>query len=474
MAMSSLEPYGQRKATSPRDARVRDDDERWHVRLTDDDVKLMTLEQLDDAYRLSIVDSETALWKPGMREWQPLRIIAGIEPDEEDEVDVEPEITRVGPTPYDVTPHAPTVPVQRVLPVPKAPLRSSPPPARSTPPPPRLVSMLPPAPVARPTRAAPACVPLARVTSIAAPVAAAPAPVRSHQQVAPQPQAEIPWSLVSVPPVALSVAPVRYPHPEQRSGGFGRLLLGLAFLAGSAVSLYRNDVLLNWARAGHFENQFLSAEQRLLGGPVFGTVRAVATFAPLWEPTSKSAPAAAETVLAAPEANAPRPAAAPSNPPVAREVVPPPAQPKASAIVVPTTEAAPKQAPKPKAEPPARAAAAASRPPTAPTTPRSPRARPATSVATNTPPARSGAKASSSGPAAVQVRLDEEPEATPQPSKSKKAVASVPASVPAPPLTSATGAKIGLDDAIRNAASRKTPKKKKSAADEYDPLNPDL
>jgi hypothetical protein len=451
MAMSSLEPYGQRRGASPRDARGHDD-ERWHVRLTDDDVKLMTLEQLDDAYRLSIVDSETALWKPGMREWQPLRIVAGLEPDDEEavEVDVEPEITRVGPTPYDVTPHAP---VQRMLPESNPFLRSSPPRARSTPPPPRLVSTHRPAPVAPAPRSV-VVPPAPRSVAPLALIPPAPTPAPSY----PQPRAQMAWNPISVPPVALSVAPA--PYDGKSSGGFGRLLLAAAFLAGSAVSLYRNDVLLGWARAGHIENQFLSAEQRLLGGPAFGTVRAVATSAALWEPTPTPTPVRQFT-----EASKPAPerettdktATALSTLPVAREGSALPEQPTASAI--PATKAAAE--PKPRAQPPSK--------PAAPPSPsRALQSRPTTSVAKNTPPTRTAAKATAS-PAATPVRLDEDPQPDARPPKSKKEVAT-----PDLPLPPGAGAKATLDDAIRSAAARKTPKKKKSAASEYDPLNPDL
>jgi len=39
------------------------DDEKWHVALAPDEVKIVSLEQLDDLFRLSIVDAETKVWK---------------------------------------------------------------------------------------------------------------------------------------------------------------------------------------------------------------------------------------------------------------------------------------------------------------------------------------------------------------------------------------------------------------------------
>jgi hypothetical protein len=52
--------------------------ELWFVLLADDEVKRMTLEQLDDAYRLDIVDAKTRVWRPGMREWDTLGKVADL------------------------------------------------------------------------------------------------------------------------------------------------------------------------------------------------------------------------------------------------------------------------------------------------------------------------------------------------------------------------------------------------------------
>src|SRR5450755_4108392 len=95
------------------------DDEKWHVALAPGEVKIVSLEQLDDLFRLSIVDSETKVWQEGMTEWQPLGVIAGIE-------------DKPAPEP------------KRSHPKPPSP-RSSPPPAprRSVPSPPRPPSRAP-------------------------------------------------------------------------------------------------------------------------------------------------------------------------------------------------------------------------------------------------------------------------------------------------------------------------------------------
>jgi hypothetical protein len=225
--------------------------------------------------------------------------------------------------------------------------------------------------------------------------------------------------------------------------------------------LYRNDVLLDWARAGHFENQFLSAEQRLLGGPAFGTVRAVAASATLWEPTPKSAPGpqiiATEASRPAPAPEALHAATALSTLPLAHEDDALPEHPTGS--VVPAAKAP--LEPKAKTEPASK--------PALPPLPRAPEARPTTSVAKNAPPVRSAAKANTASPAATPVRLDEEAAPDSRQVKGKKEILP-----PDPSVASRGSTKATLDDAIRSAASRKTPKKKKSGASEYDPLNPDL
>jgi hypothetical protein len=57
-------------------------DDQWHVRVGNE-VKVLTLEQLDDLFRLEIIDSETKVWQPGMPEWLPLSVVAGMEDSDE-------------------------------------------------------------------------------------------------------------------------------------------------------------------------------------------------------------------------------------------------------------------------------------------------------------------------------------------------------------------------------------------------------
>ena len=53
-------------------------DDQWHVRVGSEE-KVLTLDQLDDLFRLEIIDGETKVWQPGMPEWLPLSVVAGMD-----------------------------------------------------------------------------------------------------------------------------------------------------------------------------------------------------------------------------------------------------------------------------------------------------------------------------------------------------------------------------------------------------------
>src|SRR5436190_1129288 len=71
------------------------DNEIWHVMLASDDVKRMNVDQLDDAFRLSLVDASTMVWKGGMATWRRLGSIAGLDAGD----DYEESITKQAPPP---------------------------------------------------------------------------------------------------------------------------------------------------------------------------------------------------------------------------------------------------------------------------------------------------------------------------------------------------------------------------------------
>ena len=238
------------------------EDEKWHVALAPGEVKVVSLEQLDDLYRLSIVDSETKVWQTGMSEWQPLRVIAGLD-------------------------DAPAPEPKRTHPRPPSP--------RSAPPPPRPPSRAPAPQYAQPIAFA-----------ATQPAFVAPLPVPAAMP-----------ALHSVRPLVVSARPM----PPRSGGGFGRFLIGLAVLGGVGVTAYRNGLLHDVASAQHFEGAFGRLEAAL-GGPSFGTLRAVEkstataalTLQPMLNaslPSEAARPARVE------------PTAAPAAPPVTQAAQPP-------------------------------------------------------------------------------------------------------------------------------------------------------
>ena len=186
------------------------DGDEWHVELAPGDVKVVSLEQLDDLFRLSIVDAETKVWQDGMSEWEPLRVIAGLD---------EP----------------------------------APEPKRSYPKPPSPRT-LPPSPRPRSVALAPGSFSMALAAT--EPAFVAPTSVREF---------------ASVRPLVVSQVP---PLASGRRGGFGRFLIGVALIAGVAVSLYRNGFVREAAHAVH-QDALEARLESTLGGPSFGTLRAV-------------------------------------------------------------------------------------------------------------------------------------------------------------------------------------------------------
>jgi hypothetical protein len=51
----------------------------WFVAVASDDIKQMNVDQLDEAFRLGVITSETAVWTEGMEAWAPLGQVADLE-----------------------------------------------------------------------------------------------------------------------------------------------------------------------------------------------------------------------------------------------------------------------------------------------------------------------------------------------------------------------------------------------------------
>lgn len=254
------------------------DDDRWHVILASGETKVLTLEQLDDLFRLDIIDADTKVWQPGMPEWEPLSVVAGLEP----------------PTEIKVAPPPP-------------PSRRPVPPRKPTP----ALAAVPPAPVRTPLGAAPASLPprSAAVHTLSGRAVTLPwseqaAPVGASASVT------LPWggtsrapgaaqavSALAMPeslrPMVLSEAPA--PMAAPRPNRLGSVLVALAIVAGAGISLYRNDVLRDVAQSTGQERHYAQLEAAL-GSPGFGTPRAVkelsAASLPLRSPPEAAVPAA--------------------------------------------------------------------------------------------------------------------------------------------------------------------------------------
>jgi hypothetical protein len=181
-----------------------DVEEIWYAQMPSGEVKQLTLEQLDDFYRVDVISEQTPIWKEGMNQWLPLGMAAGI---------------------AEASP----------LPVVQSPVRVAPQPTGTS--------------VPTPTKVAP---PASKVAAIApAAVTVAPVPV------------------LSAPPMVTTIAP-----PQPASAG-GKWLVRLCIAAGVFAALLRNDVLFSAAQAARQQSGYTQLEQQSLGGPGFGTLRAV-------------------------------------------------------------------------------------------------------------------------------------------------------------------------------------------------------
>ncbi len=61
----------------------------WHVAVASDDIKQMSVDQLDEAFRLGVISSETPVWTEGMDAWAPLGEVADLDGDGDGDGDVE-------------------------------------------------------------------------------------------------------------------------------------------------------------------------------------------------------------------------------------------------------------------------------------------------------------------------------------------------------------------------------------------------
>jgi hypothetical protein len=215
-----------------------DEEQRWHVRIAPGEVKVLTLEQVDDLFRLDMIDEDTLLRQDGTEQWLPLRVVAGLDEDEAPAPSAAPA-PPPPPPPVRSAPPPPPPPIPPPSPSERAPFAPSP-------------SFIPPAPVSR----APTPPPPSLAPAVATSLPSAPSP--------------------SVAPPALATFPVAVAAPiaAQRPSRAEPALIGLAVLLGLLVTLYRNGALATlFASAG--QSAAYGSLESSLGGPGFGTPRAV-------------------------------------------------------------------------------------------------------------------------------------------------------------------------------------------------------
>jgi len=359
----------------------------WHVLLGPGETKVLSLEQVDDLFRLDIISAETPVWQPGMTEWLPLSVVAGLDDDEDETIAHEPARAFIPP------PHrgAPPLPDRRPPPPhqlrntaqglgPQAAQAAQGAFAQSYAQPPMInpATIQPQDPYAAtyPAQpygsAAPRQYPQTDAYGLSMTQSAQFAP-----SVAP---AANPWSAPaeSVRPVVMSGRP-SYETPRSSGGWGGRFVMTLALLGSLGVTAYRNDWMRPAALSVGREASYLQIE-RSLGGPGFGTPRAVQTLGSSFGAASLGDAAAPAFTSSTTTERAPT--TIPSPPPIAAPVVAAPTS-TTTATAAPTTpsESAPTQ------REPERAAATKATPE---------RARPAAPAERPRPSTNSGSRRTSS------------------------------------------------------------------------------
>ncbi|WP_438041788.1 DUF4339 domain-containing protein [Sorangium sp. So ce128] len=208
---------------------------------------MLTLDKLDDLFRLDVIDETTKIWRPGMAAWQPLGVVAGIEP-------TPPEPAQVqGPPPSTARRGPPPPPARRSMdsdhPTPVASNMFSTMPLGAT------------MPIGALDDSSPH---LVTRTEVQAPPAAMLAASRPTSP---------PWMPEAREPELFNESPYAAPRARE-TGRAQRLTLALSVVAGLVVTLYRNDVLLDAARSSGHQGVYLKVETAL-GGPGFGTPRSI-------------------------------------------------------------------------------------------------------------------------------------------------------------------------------------------------------
>lgn len=290
-------------------------EEMWHVQIEPGEVKHLTLEQLDDMFRLELISGDTLVWQPGMEKALPLSIVAGIDDDEEEVsevMEIEPElIPEPAYSPRSVAPASsgyrastavsawPTAPASAPAPVSAYPsVAPAPASARPSAVSPALASTYPSTAPAYPS-APPASSAYPPVVSAYPSASAAPASVRQPTM---QPAATA-IATATAAPIAPAMPSPDFYSPESlrpitmsdmpglRGSGsskVGKILIGVAIAAGLLVTLYRNDLLRPMAESAGQKSTYEKFESAL-GAPGFGTPQGVNQMSAMLNPAAAAA-----------------------------------------------------------------------------------------------------------------------------------------------------------------------------------------
>jgi hypothetical protein len=237
------------------------EDEHWHVLMGPGEVKVLSLEQLDDFFRLEVIDESTFVWQDGMKDWAPLSQVAGLDADApEEEKPTEP----LGFPPV-AFPQRASAAHQVVAPEP-AHL------------PPAAAPSVPPASTTRPVgSSAPSSstFPVSSTSSVSSPVQPSWAP-----SAVPLAQASPSVPAAAARPDSLQPLTVAQPTmaPRARERAARWPWVGAAVL-GTLVTLYRNDVLHDVAHASG-QAALYDGFEAVFGPPGFGTPRSVSASTP--------------------------------------------------------------------------------------------------------------------------------------------------------------------------------------------------
>jgi len=306
----------------------------WHVRMGPTDVKKLTLEQLDDLFRLDVISADTQVWQPGMDEWLPLSVVAGLGDDEPEAISIQVSERPAAMMSRQTSTAWPPVVAQR-----EAAQSSWPPPVSRPASPPMTTRPPPPSAAAMSTRPPP---PSARSNPPLSDAMSSWPPDAAWSDPGPR-QAVSPYAATAAAYAPLGSPRLEDTAPRARVGGSGAWIIVLSLIVGLTITLYRNAVVHAAASSMGQSASYLKLEAAL-GGPGFGTPRAVDTMtarrhaqestvssssltAPPSTPTSQAAPAPAPAPVSEPK---PLAEATPSPKAAAPAVAPPRPSPAAA------------------------------------------------------------------------------------------------------------------------------------------------